>query len=51
MQIGLAKKGACLFYLKFSLWSSDFLLFRFRGLFPLSSSHCHFGLLFPVLTT
>ena len=34
MQIGLAKKVACLFHLKFSLWSEDFLLFHFLGLFP-----------------
>ena len=47
MQTGLAKKGACLFHLKFSLWSSDIFLFHFCGLFlSLSFSHCHFGLLF-----
>ena len=34
MQIGLAKKGACLFHLKFSLQSMDFPLFHFHGLFP-----------------
>ena len=35
MQTGLAKKGgACLFHLKFSLWSENFLLFHFLGLFP-----------------
>ena len=34
MQIGLAQKGVCLFYQKFSLWSADFLLFHFDGLFP-----------------
>ena len=31
--------------------SMDFLLFHFHGLFFLSFSHCHFGLLFPILTT
>ena len=34
MQIGLAKKGVCLFNLKFSLRSMDFLLFHFHRLFP-----------------
>ena len=34
MQIGMAKKGACLFHLKFSLLSVDFLLFHFHGFFP-----------------
>ena len=39
-------------YLRSSLWSSDLLLFYFRGLFPsLSFSHRHFGLLFPILPT
>ena len=33
MQIGLAKKGAYLFHLKFSLQSADILLFHFCGLF------------------
>ena len=33
-QIGLAKKGACLFPLKFSLQVASFLLFYFHGLFP-----------------
>ena len=52
MQIGLAKKEACLVHLKFSLLSMDFLLFHFRRLsFSLSFSHCHFGVLFPILTT
>ena len=51
LQIGLSQE-CCLFYLKSSLWSSDLLLFYFRGLFPsLSFSHHHFGLLFPILTT
>ena len=32
--------------------SFDLLLFYFRGLFSsFSFSHCHFGLLFPILTT
>ena len=35
MQIGLAKKGAYLFHLKFSLQSTDFLLFHFHRLFSL----------------
>ena len=35
-----------------SVWSSDLLLFYFHGLFlSLSFSHCHFGLLFPILPT
>ena len=34
MQIGLAKKRVCLFHLKFSLQSMDFLLFHFCRLFP-----------------
>ena len=34
MQTGLANKRVCLFHLKFSLWSVDFLLFRFQGIFP-----------------
>ena len=51
MQIGLSQE-CCLFYLKSSLWSSDLLLFYFRGLFPsLSFSHRHFGLLFTILPT
>ena len=37
MQSGLAKKGTCLFHLKFSLWSTDFLLFHFCGLFHFSA--------------
>ena len=41
----------CLFHLRFSLWSSDFFLFHFRRLFPLSFSHCSFGFLFPSLNT
>ena len=52
MQTGLSQE-CCLLYLRSSLLSSDLLpLFYFRGLFPpLSFSHCHFGLLFPILTT
>ena len=34
MQIGVAKKGVCLFHLKFSLRSMDFLLFHFHRLSP-----------------
>ena len=54
MQIGLAKKGACLSHL--SSHSADllrfvgFLLFHFCQLFRLSFSHHHFGLIFPILT-
>ena len=40
----------CLFYLRSSLQSSDLPLFYFHRLSPsLSSSHCHSGLLFPIL--
>ena len=46
------KPGVLLVYLKSSLWSSDLPLFYFHRLFPsLSFSHCHFGLLFTILTT
>ena len=34
MQIGLAKKGACLFHLKFSMWSLDIFLVPFLWAFP-----------------
>ena len=43
MQIGLSQE-CCLFHLKSSLWSSDLPLTLFF-------SHCHFGLLFPILPT
>ena len=33
MQSGLARKRVCLFHLRFSLWSMDFLLFHFCGIF------------------
>ena len=47
-----ASQEGCLFYLRFSLQSSDLPLFYFRRLFPsLSFSHRHFGLLFPILAT
>ena len=46
-----SRGGACFFHLKFSLQSTDFLLFRFCSLFSLSFSHHHFGILFPILTT
>ena len=50
--VNWASQECCLFYLRSSLWSSDLLLFYFRGLFPsLSFSHRHFGLLFPILPT
>ena len=46
------QKVACLFHLKFSLWSMDFPLLHFHELFSfLSFSDHHFGLLFPILTT
>jgi len=42
----------CLFYLRSSFQSSDLPLFYFHGLFPpLSFSHCHSGLLFPIIFT
>ena len=50
--VNWASQECCLFYLRSSLWSLDLLLFYFCGLFPsLSFSHCHFGLLFPILPT
>ena len=50
--VSWASQDCCLFYLRSSLQSSDLPLFNFHGLFPsLSFSHCHSGLLFPVLTT
>ena len=49
--VNWASQEGCLFHQRFSLQSTDFLLFHFRRLFPLSSSHHHFGLLFPILTT
>ena len=32
--VNWASQECCLFYLRSSLWSSDLLLFYFRGLFP-----------------
>ena len=50
--VNRARREGCLFYLRFSLQSSDLPLFYFLGLFPsLSFSHHHSGLLFPILTT
>ena len=50
--VNWASQEGCLFSLRSSLWSSDLRLFYFCRLFPtLSFSHCHFGLLFPILTT
>ena len=50
--VNWASQESCLFYLGSSLWSSDFPLFYFLGLFPsLSFSHYHSGLIFPILTT
>ena len=57
MQIWLAKKGMCLFHLKFSLlplwiFFCSYVLFLLCRLFSLLSfSHCHFGLCFPIPTT
>ena len=50
--VNWASQECCLFYLRSSLRSSDFVLFYCCGLFPsLSFSHCHSRLLFSVLTT
>ena len=50
--VNWASQEGCMFYLRSSLWSLDLPLLHFRGLFPsLSFSHCHSGLLFPILTT
>ena len=50
--VNWASQECCLFYLRSSLGSWDLPLFYFRGLSPsLSFSHCHSGLLFPVLST
>ena len=50
--VNWASQEGCLFYLRPSLQSSNIPLFYFHRLFPfLSFSHCHFGLLFPILTT
>ena len=48
--VNLASQEGCLFYLRSSLQSSDLPLFYFHRLSP-SFSHCHSGLLFPILTT
>ena len=50
--VNWASQEGYLFYLRFSLWSSDLPLFYFpRPSSSLSSSHRHSGLLFPILTT
>ena len=50
--VNWASQEGCLFYLRSSLQSSDLPLFYFHGLFPsFSFSHCHSGLLFPILST
>ena len=50
--VNWASQECCLFYLRFSLQSSDLPLFYICGLFPSRSfSHRHSGLLFPILTT
>ena len=52
LYVNWATQEGCFFYLRSSLWSSDLPLFYFQGLSPsLSFSHCHFGLLFPILAT
>ena len=50
--VNWTRQEGCLFHLKFSFQSSHLPLFYFCGLFPtLSFSHCHFELLFPILST
>ena len=50
--VNWASQKCCSFSLRSSLWSSDLPLFYFCGIFPfLSFSHCHSGLLFPIITT
>ena len=51
--VSWASQEGCWFHLRFSLQSSDFLLFHFCGFFflSLSFSHHHLGLLLPILTT
>ena len=50
--VNWVSQEGCLFYLRFSLRSSDLPLFYFCGLLPsLSFSQHHSGLLFPILTT
>ena len=50
--VNCASQDCCLFYLRFSLRSSDLPLFYFCRLFPPRFfSHRHSGLLFPILTT
>ena len=53
MQVGLAKKGAYVFHLNFSLRKKWIFFCSIFAGFSLSLyfSHCHFGLLFPILTT
>ena len=45
-----ASQQGYLLHLWFSLWSLDIPLFYFHEIFPLSFSHYHSGLLFPILT-
>ena len=49
--VNWASQEGCLFYLRSSLWPLDLPLFYFHGLFLLSFSRSHSGLLFPILTT
>ena len=49
--VNWASQECCLFSLRSSLWSSDLLLFHFRGLFPSCLWPPPFWTLFPVLPT
>ena len=51
MQIRTRQEGNVFVSPTFLIPSMDFLLFHFHMLFPVSFSHCCFGLLFPILTT
>ena len=49
--VNWASPEGCCLPLRFLLWSLDFLLSIFMGFsFLCLFSHCHFGLLFPILT-
>ena len=50
--VNCASQESYSFSLRFSLWPSDLPLFYFHRLFPsLTSSHCHFELLFPNISS
>ena len=50
--VNWSSQESCLFHLRSSLGSSGLPVFYFHRLAPsLSFSHCHFGLLFHILTT